>query len=340
MKQNNAIQLAVLFTFLLFTCFAQGAELTVYSFRHYESDTQLFKRFTKETGIVVHLVKSKADTLLERLKAEGSKTRADVLITSDAGRLHKARAAGLLQPVQSEQLNSRIPVHLRDPEGHWYGFTLRARVLVYAKDRVSPEDLDSYESLSDEKWRGRVLARSSSNIYNQSLLASIIASNGEKSAFEWAKSLRSNMARSPQGSDRDQMRAVAAGLADVAIVNTYYLGLLQNSESAKDRAVAGKLAVFFPNQDSRGTHVNVSGAGIVKHSDNVAGATQLLEFLASDAAQAVFPEATYEYPVVDSVEWSTSQKQWGDFKSDSINLSKLGILNALAIRTFNTAKWE
>ena len=340
MKQNNAIQLAVLFASLLFTCFAQGAELTVYSFRHYESDTQLFKRFTKETGIVVHLVKSKADTLLERLKAEGSKTRADVLITSDAGRLHKARAAGLLQPVQSEQLNSRIPVHLRDPEGHWYGFTLRARVLVYAKDRVSPEDLDSYESLSDEKWRGRVLARSSSNIYNQSLLASIIASNGEKSAFEWAKSLRSNMARSPQGSDRDQMRAVAAGLADIAIVNTYYLGLLQNSESAKDRAVADKLAVFFPNQDGRGTHVNVSGAGIVRHADNVAGATQLLEFLASDTAQAVFPEATYEYPVVESVEWSASQKQWGDFKSDSINLSKLGILNALAIRTFNTAKWE
>ncbi|MEM7790943.1 MAG: Fe(3+) ABC transporter substrate-binding protein [Verrucomicrobiota bacterium] len=317
-----------------------GETLTVYSYRHYESDDQLFKKFTDQTGIEIEVVKSKADALLERLKAEGEASPADVFITSDAGRLHQALAAGVLQPTKSSFLESRIPENLRDPEGHWFGFTQRARVIVYHPDRVKPEELSTYENLADESWRGRLVVRSSSNIYNQSLLASLIEHDGKEKAIEWAAAVRKNMARAPQGSDRDQMRAVAAGLADAAVVNTYYLGLLHNSDSEKDREVAKQLKIYFPNQDGRGTHVNVSGAGVVAGSDSPEAAQKLLEFLASDAAQKVFPNTTYEYAVVPSIEWSPLQKSWGRFKADTIGLERLGELNAESIRCFNLAGWE
>jgi iron(III) transport system substrate-binding protein len=315
-------------------------ELTLYSHRHYESDDALFAAFTKQTGIKVNVVKAGADELIERLKAEGANTRADILITADAGRLVRAEKEGLLQPVRSKSLEDRIPASLRDPEGHWFGFTKRARVIIYAKDRVKPSDLSTYEDLADSKWRGRILARSSANIYNQSLLASVIAHQGQAKAQEWARAVRGNMARPPQGSDRDQLRAVAAGLGDVAIVNTYYFGLLVNSTEAADREAAAKLAVFFPNQNDRGTHVNISGAGITKASKNRAAAVKLLEFLASDEAQKVFPLETSEYPVVPSVEWSALQESWGKFKDDTLNLSVLGELNEEAVRTFNRAGWN
>ncbi|HSH16872.1 MAG TPA: Fe(3+) ABC transporter substrate-binding protein [Verrucomicrobiae bacterium] len=315
-------------------------ELTLYSHRHYESDDALFAAFTKQTGIKVNVVKAGADELIERLKAEGANTPADILITADAGRLVRAEKEGLLQPVQSKLLEDRIPASLRDPEGHWFGFTKRARVIIYAKDRVKPSDLSTYEDLADSKWRGRILARSSANIYNQSLLASVISHHGAAKAQDWARAVRGNMARPPQGSDRDQLRAVAAGLGDVAIVNTYYFGLLVNSTEAADRAAAAKLAVFFPNQNDRGTHVNISGAGVTKASKNREAAVKLLEFLASDEAQKVFPIETSEYPVVPSVEWSELQKSWGKFKEDALNLSVLGELNEEAVRTFNRAGWN
>lgn len=315
-------------------------ELTLYSHRHYESDDALFAAFTKQTGIKVNVVKAGADELIERLKAEGANTPADILITADAGRLVRAEKEGLLQPVQSKSLEDRIPASLRDPEGHWFGFTKRARVIIYAKDRVKPSDLSTYEDLAESKWRGRILARSSANIYNQSLLASVISHHGAANAQDWARAVRGNMARPPQGSDRDQLRAVAAGLGDVAIVNTYYFGLLVNSTEAADRAAAAKLAVFFPNQNDRGTHVNISGAGVTKASKNREAAVNLLEFLASDEAQKVFPIETSEYPVVPSVEWSELQKSWGKFKEDALNLSVLGELNEEAVRTFNRAGWN
>lgn len=321
-------------------CVEAANQLTVYSYRHYETDVALFKQFTEKTGIQVDVVKSKAGALLERLKAEGPSGPADVLITSDAGRLHQARAAGVLQPLKSKLLEERIPENLRDSDGYWYGFTQRARVFVYAPSRVDTSELSTYADLADKRWRGRLVVRSSSNVYNQSLLASIIEREGVNAARQWARSVRKNMARPPQGSDRDQMRAVAAGLADVAVVNTYYLGLLAHSDNPKDRAVAEKLKIFFPNQAGRGTHVNVSGAGVIAGSDNVEGAQALLEFLASDEAQAVFPNATYEYPVVPDVEWSATQKSWGDFKADTIGLTRLGELNAEAIRCFNLAGWQ
>jgi iron(III) transport system substrate-binding protein len=315
-------------------------ELTLYSHRHYPSDDELFARFTEETGIKVNVVKAGADELIERVKAEGDNTAADILITADAGRLERAKAAGLLQPIASEVLESRIPANLRDPNGQWYGFALRARVLAYAKDRVGPEDLSTYEALAGNEWKSRILVRSSSNIYNQSLLASIIAADGSEKALEWAKAVRGNMARPPQGSDRDQVRAVAKGLGDVAIVNTYYLGLLATSDEAADREAAEAVAIYFPNQDGRGTHVNVSGAGVTKATKNKEAAVKFLEFLASDEAQKSFPQATFEYPVVEGIEWSELQKSWGKFKADELNLSKLGEYNEEAVILFNKAGWE
>ncbi len=319
---------------------AQLDSITLYSDRHYESDEVLFDRFTEITGIRVNVVKAGADGLIERLKAEGANTKADVLITADAGRLERAKSMDLLQPIVSETLEERIPENLRDPERHWFGFTQRSRILAYAKDRVKPDELSTYEDLASEKWKGRLLARSSANIYNQSLLASIIAADGEEAALAWAKAVRGNMARPPQGSDRDQMRAVAAGLGDVAIVNTYYVGLLANSSSEKDREVAEKLGIFFPNQDGRGAHVNVSGGGVTKHAPNPGGGLKFLEFMVSAEAQSSFPEASYEYPVVDSVEWAELQRSWGKFKADDLNLSTLGELNETAVRLFNRAGWE
>ena len=333
--------LQILVTSLLGAALALGKEeVMLYTHRHYEADEALFAEFTKNTGIAVNVVKSGADQLMERLKQEGHRSPADLLMTADAGRLHRAKSMDLLQPVTSEALSTSIPEALRDPEGYWFGFTSRARVIVYAKDRVKPSELSTYEALAGKQWRGRVLARSSSNIYNQSLLASIIAAHGEAKASEWASAVRQNMARAPQGSDRDQMRAVAAGLADVAIVNTYYVGLLKNSADAKDREVASKIGVFFPNQGDRGTHINVSGAGVVKAAKHKENAVKLLEFLASKEAQASFPVTTYEYPVSKDVPWSDLLKSWGIFKQDSLSLARLGELNKAAVKVFNRAGWE
>ena len=314
--------------------------LTLYTHRHYPEDEALFAKFTERTGIKVKAVKSGADQLMERLKQEGENSPADILMTADAGRLHRAKAAGLLQPTQSDSLTRRIPGPLRDPEGYWYGITSRARVIAYAKARVRPSELSTYEDLADERWRGRILVRSSSNIYNQSLLASIIAAHGERKALEWAMAVRKNMVRPPQGSDRDQIRAVARGLADLAIVNTYYVGLLKHSPEAKDRALVEKIGVFFPNQNDRGTHINVSGAGVVKTSKHKEAAIKLLEFLASKEAQATFPVATYEYPVAGEVEWSELLKSWGTFKRDTLDLATLGKLNKDAVKIFGRAGWE
>jgi len=319
---------------------ARGGEITVYSHRHYESDEALFEQFEEKTGIAVNVVKASADELIERLKAEGENTVADVLLAADAGRLVRAKQAGALQAVKSETLTGRIPENLRDPDNHWFGFTKRARIIAYAKDRVKPEELSTFEALGDDEWKSRIVVRSSSNIYNQSLLASILASSGRDAALSWAKSIRGNMARPPQGSDRDQMRAVVAGLADVAIVNTYYVGLLLNSDDPKDVEVGEAIGIFFPNQEDRGTHINISGGGVVTGSDNVDDAVKFLEFLVSDEAQKTFPDATSEYPVVDSVSWGDLQKSWGEFKEDSLGLSVLGEKNEEAVEIFNEAGWE
>lgn len=319
---------------------APKAALQLYTHRHYPADKKLFQSFTKKTGIAVVVTQNKADELLKRMQIQGKNCKADVLITVDAGRLVRAKQKGLLQAVQSQVLSSSIPAHLRDPKGFWFGLTKRARVIVYAKDRVKASELSTYEALTDKKWKGKVLIRSSNNIYNQSLLASMIVASGEAKAAAWAKGLVANFARSPKGNDRGQMKAVAAKKGDLAVVNTYYIGKMLNSKNAASRGVAKSLGIFFPNQKGRGTHVNVSGAGVAKYARNKAAAVKFLEFLASEEAQKVFAKANYEYPVNPKVKPSKLVQSWGAFKAHAINLSLLGENNKKAVAIFDKVGWR
>lgn len=318
---------------------AQG-EVNVYTHRHYDTDKELFAQFEKETGIKVNVVKAKADELIKRLELEGKNSPADVLVTVDAGRLYRAQEKGLLQPVSSAALQANIPAHLREQDGHWFGLTTRARVIVYSQDRVKPAQLSTYEALTDAQWKGKIVIRSSQNIYNQSLMASLIAHHGKADARQWAAGMVDNFARPPKGNDRDQIKAVAGGLADLAIVNTYYVGLLLNSADPAEQQVARQVGIYFPNQAGRGTHINISGAGVTKHAKNRANAIKLLEFLSAEAAQERFAQANYEYPVNPNVAWSEQLQAWGDFKADDLSMSELGAHNRDAVLLFDMVGWR
>ncbi|AYC29817.1 Fe(3+) ABC transporter substrate-binding protein [Paenisporosarcina cavernae] len=317
-----------------------GPEVNLYTARHYDVDDQLYKEFEEKTGIKVNVIKGEADELLERIKREGDATEADLFLTSDAGRLFRAKDAGVLQAVSSETLDEQIPEKFQDTDQMWYGLTKRARVIVYNKETVKEEDLSTYEALAEPEWKGKVLVRSSENVYNQSLLASLIEINGEDEAKKWAANLVKNFARDPEGGDKDQAKAIAAGIGDVAIMNTYYLGQMLNSEEQEEVKVAEGLGIFFPNQDTTGTHVNVSGAGVVKYAKNKDNAIKLLEFLSSEKAQGTFAEANYEYPVNAAVEPTELLASWGDFKEQDIPLSSLGEHNAASILMFNEVGWK
>lgn len=314
--------------------------VNVYSSRHYDVDKELYKQFEEETGVKVNVVEGKGEELLERLNTEGANTEADLFITADAGNLHQAKENGHLQAVDSDVLESNIPDKYRDTDNEWFGLTKRARVIVYAKDRVNPEDLSTYEALTEEQWNGKVLVRPSENMYNISLLASFIEVNGVDQAKEWAEGMVNNFARDPQGNDRDQAKAVVAGEGDVAIMNTYYMGLMLNSEDAEEKKVAEELGVFFPNQETTGTHVNISGIAMTKASKNAENAKKLMEFMSDPSAQEQFASANYEYPVNESVEPNELLKSWGEFKEQDINLSVLGENQQEAIRLFNEAGWK
>ncbi|MFN3801009.1 Fe(3+) ABC transporter substrate-binding protein [Belliella pelovolcani] len=318
----------------------QEEVVNVYTHRHYEADQQLFDQFTEKTGIKVNVVSASADELIQKLELEGANSPADVLITVDAGRLHRAVEKDLVQAVESEILNTNIPSKFREPGNKWFGLTFRARILAYSKERVDPSELSTYEALTEENWKGRVLTRSSENIYNQSLLASIIANNGEAAAEEWAGKLLANMARTPKGSDRDQVKAVASGEGDVAIVNTYYIGIMLNDANEEERKAAEKIAIFFPNQDDRGTHINVSGAAVTKYAPNKENAVKLIEFLSEVEAQNFLASINFEYPVNPKAEYSDLLKEWGSFKADEINLSELGKRNKDAVIIFDRVGWK
>ncbi|AKH21282.1 Fe(3+) ABC transporter substrate-binding protein [Sedimenticola thiotaurini] len=319
---------------------ALAAEVNVYSARKEALIKPLLDQFSSESGIQVNLVTGKADALLKRLQSEGANSPADLFITTDAGRLHRAKEADVLQPINSEKLTSAIPAHYRDPEGYWHGLSVRARVITYVKDRVDPKQLSSYEALADEQWKGRICIRGSGNIYNQSLVASMIAADGEAATQQWADSFVKNFARNPKGGDRDQVKAAAAGVCDLAIVNTYYLGAMINSKDENEKAAAAKVALFWPNQSDRGAHVNVSGAGVTRSARNKAAAIQLLEFLTSEKAQGWYASVNHEYPVRPGVEWSDTLQQWGNFKGDTLNLSELGKNNPAAVRLMDRAGWK
>ncbi len=315
-------------------------EVNVYTHRHYPSDQELFAQFEKETGIKVNVVNAKADELMQKMTSEGEQSPADVLITVDAGRLVRAKNKGLLQGVTSAVLEKNIPAHLRDSDNAWFSLTKRARVIAYAKDRIKPEMLSTYEDLTSDKWNKKILIRSSSNIYNQSLLASIIAHDGGDKAKSWAEGMVANMARSPKGNDRDQVKAVVAGEGDIAVVNTYYIGKLLNSKNPEEVKAGEGVGIFFPNQETRGTHINVSGAGVAKYAPNKENAIKFIEFLSSKNAQEVFAKANYEYPVNPTVAPSELLASWGTFKEDVLPLAKLGENNKKAVLTFDEAGWQ
>lgn len=319
---------------------AAEGEVNLYSARNENLIKPLLDRFTAESGIRVNLVTGNADALLKRLVSEGRNSPADVLLTTDAGRLHRAKEVGVTQPFASEVVLQRVPEQYRDPQGHWVGLSLRARPILYVKGRVDPAELSSYEALADAKWKGRICIRSSDNIYNQSLVASMIEANGEEQTEVWAKGLVRNLARPPRGGDRDQIKAAVAGQCDIAVANTYYLAGMLGSKDAAEREIAAKMAVFWPNQEGRGVHVNVSGAALIKAGKNRDNAIRLIEFLASDASQQWYAEVNGEYPIRKGVALSEMLQAWGEFKADDLNLSRLGELNPEAVRLMDRAGWR
>jgi len=325
---------------------AQASDIVnVYSARKEALIKPLLDEFSANTGIKVNLITGKADALLKRLQVEGSATPADLFITVDAGRLHRAKEAGMLKPVSIPTLEQRIPLELRDSAGYWYGLTLRARPIIYAKDRVTVNELSSYEALAQAQWEGRVCLRSSQSVYNQSLVAATINALGPEATQTWMQGMVNNLAKAPSGGDTDQLKAVAAGVCDVTIANTYYLARLINSSKPADQAVASKLAVFWPNQmgagvAGRGAHFNVSGAGLTQHGKHPEQAQALLEYLASDLAQAWYADINNEYPVVEGVAASAALEGFGRYKMDPIALEILGQNNRQAVQLMDRAGWK
>ena len=319
---------------------ALADEVNVYSARHYDSDEALYQAFTEETGIEVNILEGGSSQLIERIKSEGVASPADVMLTVDAGNLWRAEQEGIFQSVDSDVLNERLPDSMRHPEGMWFGFSQRARVIYYNRDNFDPSQISSYEDLADPQFEGQVCIRSSNNIYNQSLLASLIEHHSEEGAQEWAEGVVNNMARDPEGGDTDQIRGVASGECDLAVGNHYYYVRLLHSDEEADREVARSVGIIFPNQDGRGTHVNIGGAGVVEGAPNRENAVRLLEFLSSDMAQEAFAEGNYEFPVVEGVKKNPVLESWGDFKKDSLNISVLGENNPEAIRIFDRAEWR
>ncbi|MGB1294018.1 MAG: Fe(3+) ABC transporter substrate-binding protein [Flavobacteriales bacterium] len=314
--------------------------VNIYTHRFYDTDKQIIDLFEKETGIKVNVKKDKADKLIALLQAEGKKSEADILVTVDAGRLGYAKSLDLLQPFESDYITKTVPAHLIDSENNWVSLTQRARVIAYDKEKVKPEDLSTYEALTEERWKGQINVRSSNNIYNQSLMASIIANTNKEEAVEWASGIVSNMARPPKGNDRDQVKQVALGEGSLAIINTYYLGKLINSSNQLEAEAGRSVGLFFPNQNTTGTHINVSGAGITKYAPNKDNATKFIEFLLSPTAQKMYAKSNYEYPVHPNVEPSELLKSWGDFKMDELSLEKLYLNNQIAKEVFEAANWE
>lgn len=311
-------------------------EINLYSSRHYDSDDALYQAFTQQTGIQVNLIEGEADKLIERIQTEGQNSPADVLITVDAGNLWRAEQAGIFQPVSSPVLEQSIPATLRHPQGLWFGFSRRARVIVYNKATVDPSQLSTYEALAEPEWQGRVCVRSSSNIYNQSLVASKIETLGVEETEKWAKSLVSNFAREPEGNDTAQVKAVAQGVCDVGIANHYYVARLIKSDKPEDQEVAQAVGVFFPKP----THVNISGGGVAVNAPNRESAIKFLEFLAGAEAQKSFAEAVNEYPAVSGVPTDAVVSQFGEFASDEVNVASYGKNNPEAVKLMDRVGWK
>ena len=307
-------------------------EVNIYSYRQPFLIKPMLNAFTYQTGIKANVVFAPKG-MITRLQKEGKNSPADMILTVDIGRINDAVEAGVLQPVKSEKLTANIPAHDRDPSGLWFGLTRRARIVYASKDRVKPGELSTYEGLADARWKGRICIRSSKHVYNVALLASLVAHHGEENAEEWAKGLKANLARKPQGNDRAQVKAIHAGECDISLGNSYYMGKMLTNE--KQIAWAEAVNVFFPNQKDRGAHMNISGAGVTRHAPRKDNAVKLLEFLSGDLAQKMYAEQNFEYPVKPGVPWSGLVESWGKFKADSIDMIKVAKNRPTAIKIFD-----
>lgn len=338
-KAAGATSLAVVTALALSACSdstedTAASSVTVYSARAEHLIQPIFERYTEETGVEVRYITDNAGALIQRLKAEGANTPADLLLTVDAGNLWQASQEGVLQPTESEVLERNIPEHLRSSENDWFGLSIRARTIVYSTDRVDPSELSSYEDLADEKWRGRLCLRTSKKVYNQSLVATMINTLGEERTEQIVSGWVDNLATDPHSNDSSAMEAVVAGQCDVTLVNTYYFGRMQRDNPDLP------LAIFWPNQDGRGVHINVSGAGVTHHAKQPEAARELLEWLSGPQAQAQFAEANQEYPANDSVEPSEFVSAWGQFTPDSVNVESAGRLQEDAIRLMDRVDYR
>ena len=339
MRKIHLILLFALFGNTLMT-----SEVNVYTSRHYDSDDALYEEFTKETGIDINIISGKGSALLERIKSEGKNSPADIFFTVDAGNLWKVQKEGLFQSIKSKKILSSVPAELRGPNDEWTAIAKRARVVFYNPMKVSSNEIKdlTYEDLANEEWRNRVVIRSSSNMYNQSLVASLIANLGEKNTEIWAKDFVKNFARKPQGNDRSQIIAVSNGEADLAIANSYYIGIMLSGSAGKEQQEAAKrVEIHFPNQNDRGVHINISGAGILKNSPNPANANLFLEFLLSKRVQKYMVDKSFEYPIVEGVQPSAEIASFGlNFKEDNTAVSLFGELNPSAIRLMDRSGWK
>ena len=320
----------------------ESKEINIYSQRHYEVDRKQYENFEKKTGIKVNVIKANADELLERLKNEGENSPADLFVTVDAGKLQKGVEMGLFQKINNDVINKNVSKQLIDKNGYWIPITYRARILVYSNDRVMKSELSTYEDLANEKWKGRILVRSSSNAYNQALMSSLYANLGEEAVEKWSSGLVKNFARDPKGNDRDQVKAIAAGQGDIAIVNSYYIGLLLSSEKQQEVDAGNSVSVFFPNQgeNERGSHINISGFAMTKNAPNKENSIKLLEYLTSVEAQETYVNNSYEYPANPLVKPSDIVQSWGEFRVDKLDLNKLGTYRNEAIKVFDKTGWK
>ena len=321
--------------------FAQEKVLNLYSARHYQTDEALYTNFTKATGIKINRIEGGEDALMERIRNEGPNSPADVLITVDVGRLWRAEEMGLFAAVKSKLLEARIPANYRDPNGNWFAFSTRARIIAYNKDKIKPSELKSYEDLADPRFKGRICTRSASHVYNLSLMGSLIGALGEEKAEAWAKGVAANLAHQPKGGDSDQLRATAAGECDIALSNTYYYVRIMRSDKPEDKKLIEKVGVIWPNQNGRGTHVNISGGGMLKYAPHKDAAVKFLEYLASNEAQVYFADGNNEWPVVaDVATHNPALKSLGAFKADPINIAVIGRNQPLAQKIFDRVGYK
>ena len=320
----------------------KSKEINIYSQRHYDSDKMQYKKFEEKTGIKVNVTKAGADELIQRLKNEGDNSQADLFITVDVGKLWQASDMGLFQKFNDQKVFDNIDPQFLDKNGFWVPVTYRSRVVVYSNERVKKEDLSTYEDLANEKWRGRLLVRSSSNAYNQALMSSLVANLGPEAVTSWSEAVVKNFARDPKGSDRDQVKAIAAGQGDIAIVNSYYIGLLLASEKEEEINAGKAVSVFFPNQGDgeRGAHINVSGIALAKNAPNKKNAIELIKYLTSVEGQETYVNNSYEYSVNPNVKADEIVQSWGEFKRDPVDLNMLGVKRDEAIRIFDKTGWK